>query len=258
MKRLFGAFFLLVLAFSPAHAVADAAVQEEIRKRTEWMRAGDLVTVEEAPIVAIDFVPAFYENRQFRPAFTNLANIDALIAEIKASEDDGLRAVDFHLDIIQRLRNEMTGRTLTPVETAEFDILLTDTAARLRHQLFYGKVNPAALDPNWNIARPALPVDPIQSLEDALASESVPALFAGIRLNDTYYLALKSALRSHREIASAGGWPTLASGPSLKPGMSDPRIAALRLRLSVGGDYDWTGTGDPALYDPGLEKGVRD
>ena len=47
------------------------------------------------------------------------------------------------------------------------------------------------------------------------------------------YAALRAALADYRALAGAGGWPTVPLGESLKPGMSDPRVPALRARLAV-------------------------
>jgi murein L,D-transpeptidase YcbB/YkuD len=46
----------------------------------------------------------------------------------------------------------------------------------------------------------------------------------------------RERLREYRRIAAAGGWPAIPTGPTLKPGVSDPRVAVLRERLRITGD----------------------
>jgi len=52
------------------------------------------------------------------------------------------------------------------------------------------------------------------------------------------YAALKGALAQYREIRDAGGWLAIPEGESLQSGDSDPRIPAIRERLSVEGYID--------------------
>ena len=49
------------------------------------------------------------------------------------------------------------------------------------------------------------------------------------------YAALKGALAQYRDIRDAGGWLAIPEGESVEAGDSDPRIPAIRQRLSVEG-----------------------
>ena len=51
------------------------------------------------------------------------------------------------------------------------------------------------------------------------------------------YARGRAFLKTYREIAEHGGWPRVPSGASVKPGMTDARIPALRARLAAEGDY---------------------
>ena len=48
---------------------------------------------------------------------------------------------------------------------------------------------------------------------------------------------LEVALGKYREIERRGGWPQITEGSYLRPGMRDPRIADLKNRLAITGDY---------------------
>ncbi len=49
---------------------------------------------------------------------------------------------------------------------------------------------------------------------------------------------LEIALSKYREIERRGGWPQVADATSLRPGMRDPRVAELKRRLAITGDYN--------------------
>jgi len=68
---------------------------------------------------------------------------------------------------------------------------------------------------------------------------------------------LRQVIEIYRAIASGGGWPSVEGGPTLHPGDADPRVPALRVRLTRTGDMA-EGAGAPAnVYDPELVRAVR-
>lgn len=87
-------------------------------------------------------------------------------------------------------------------------------------------------------------------------------------------LALKAHLERLEGVFAAGGWGSVPSGPTLRPGEEDPRVIPLRNRLRRSGDLPdrpvWTvrdpsgpgvppraPTPDGALFDEALEAAVR-
>jgi murein L,D-transpeptidase YcbB/YkuD len=57
---------------------------------------------------------------------------------------------------------------------------------------------------------------------------------------------------------SRGGWPEIAAGQVLKLGMRDPRVATLRERLSITGEYrPHLGVAEPETYDEDLAEAVK-
>ena len=55
---------------------------------------------------------------------------------------------------------------------------------------------------------------------------------------------------------AAGGWKAIPEGPALKAGKVDTRVAALRARLRITGDFGES-TSDPKTYDSEMERAVR-
>ena len=74
---------------------------------------------------------------------------------------------------------------------------------------------------------------------------------------------LEAALAKYREIERRGGWPQVSDAANLRPGMRDPRVAELKQRLAITGDYGGETGEEPALtgaadlYDQALFAAVQ-
>ena len=67
---------------------------------------------------------------------------------------------------------------------------------------------------------------------------------------------MKDALTEYRGLQAGGGWPAVASGPTLKPGMEDERVPVIRRRLVVTRDFDASAESQSRQYDTALQEGV--
>lgn len=70
------------------------------------------------------------------------------------------------------------------------------------------------------------------------------------------YHQLQKKMAEYRDLAAEGGWPSIAAGETLKPGMDDPRINDVRQRLTTTGEIT-TENIDSTLFDPELEEAVK-
>jgi murein L,D-transpeptidase YcbB/YkuD len=70
------------------------------------------------------------------------------------------------------------------------------------------------------------------------------------------YGELKKKLADYRDLAAADGWPSVAAGQTLQPGMQDPRIIEIRKRLNVTGELTSKNL-DRDVFDPELEDAVK-
>ena len=69
---------------------------------------------------------------------------------------------------------------------------------------------------------------------------------------------LQEALQWHRAVAEAGGWTSVADGPTIRPGAEDPRLVMLARRLVQSGDLpDTEVTTSTSEYNETLQEGVR-
>jgi murein L,D-transpeptidase YcbB/YkuD len=198
-------------------------------------------------IAGWSFLPKLYAALGNKPAWNNAADLAALKDAVSRSWEDGLDPGDFHDKVVQA--------AAIPV-SPEQDVVLSDALARLLYQLYFGKVNPRALNPDWNFSRPVLANDPAVVISEALTAGKVSNLIARVRLDHPLYSALKATLQSYTQIDAKGGWPVIAAGPTLKSGMKDERVVALRARLATTGEYQATPT-DEAVFDEPLVEAVK-
>ena len=200
---------------------------------------------------------AFYQQNQFAPAWTRPDNVDQLLIALHELSGDGLDPQDYALAELQQRRAALDNPQTTPWQRARFDLLATDACLTALMHLYRGKVDPATLDTQWNFdPRQFDQAQALQALRDALVQGNLGELFERARPQQPLYGRLRAALASLREVAAQGGWPAIAAGPTLKPGLRDPRVPLLRWRLQLGG-YLAGGAATDELYDPVLEQALR-
>jgi murein L,D-transpeptidase YcbB/YkuD len=255
MARKTGFLTLALVCLSLCQSVAASSdVSAHIRAWIERIRAGDCVEIDDCPISSTIVLPALYEKYNYRPIWTNPESVSQLLSEIEGSPQDGLDPEDYHLTGIRRLQSRLA-QAAGPEVRAEFDLVLSDSLIRLGYHLLVGKVDPESLDGNWNMQR-TLELDPLLELSGAIEAGDVSNLVAGFRPQAPFYHDLKQALAAYRRLQAEGGWPVVPAGETLKPGMTDPRVAALRRRLVVTGDMPASDTASHA-FDEDVEAGVR-
>jgi murein L,D-transpeptidase YcbB/YkuD len=242
-----GILAVFCLMAGDARAQVDAAIRELVAR---WDRDGAL-EIADASLKAKAFVSELYARRDHAPLWTDPTAIDALVAAIAESRADGLRPRDFHAAAIARLRpaDDDGGR-------AALDVLLTDAAVNLFSQLRRGKVNPSSQHPHLNVAAPVIAADPVAAAAEIIRVGAVESTVDLLRPKHPFYLKLRAALARYRELAAAGGWPTVESGPALRAGDAGPRVGALRARLAVMDASLAVGPGDDDIFDTGLEAAV--
>ena len=243
MRKLLCALLSTVftLATAPSEAASDfaallagAAPQVQVAGETVWS----------TPILR-----QLYADPDHAPRWS-ARQLDVLRRAVAESFSDGLDPHDF---LAERL-NE-----LDTLPSAMAEVLASEALARLAFTLRFGKCNPEALDPAWNYSRSFGKSDPLLWLRESIVSDKLAERLAALRPNDMHYLALVKALAAYRALKERGvEWPTVTTGPSLKPDMSDPRVAAVRTRLAATGEWRDAGEAiDESLFDAGLVEAVR-
>jgi murein L,D-transpeptidase YcbB/YkuD len=231
-------------------------VQEALRARVESIRASNAPAVRGAPLHLPLAVATFFEGRLFAPAWTVPAASDQIRRAIRDIEADGLTPRDYHQGAIDSLLEERTSSPSVSIE-ADLQILLSDALAAMAEHVRYGKVDPASLDPSWNVDN-RIGAAPVQTVLEQLASAASPreALEAQ-KPNHFIYVGLKAALQRYRDLAAGGGWPTVPGGPTIKPGASDPRVSTVRKRLAATGELGGAARPDGDLLDEALSNAIK-
>lgn len=237
-------FALTVAGAAPQTATAGDATLEVILAKLS-NPAGRAIAGNH--IAAWEFLPKLYGALGNKPAWTSAADLAALKEAVSRSWEDGLDPGDFH--------DKAVAAASLPIPP-EQDVVLSDALVRLLYQLYFGKVNPRAVNPDWNFSRPVLASDPAVAISEALAAGKVSALLSKVRLDHPLYGALKATLQAYTQIEAKGGWPVIAGGPTLKLGMKDERIVSLRARLAITGEYQATPE-DEAVFDEPLVEAVK-
>ncbi|MFO0452597.1 MAG: murein L,D-transpeptidase [Pseudomonadota bacterium] len=240
----------------PATADPALALLEPLLAR---LRAGERVRVAGRDVVSRVAVPRLYEAAEWRLLWRDPRSLEALLAALADLEQDGLDPADYHLDTLAALAREPATRA-SPVRRAELDLLATDAFVVALHHLFYGKVDPVAIEPTWNVAARAPPDrGRVEYLLRAIATGRIEAAFAGARPDYPLYAQGRAALAEYRALAARGGWENVPAGPTLRPGDADPRVPVLRRRLAVTGDHPPPAgpTADSSVYDETLAAAVR-
>jgi murein L,D-transpeptidase YcbB/YkuD len=253
------ALLLILLVLLPGPLAGQLGpLGEQLRQRIEQLREGPSPTIGGTRLVAVQFIPEFYERRGFRLAWMEQRNVDDLIGLIKGAYQHGLDPRDYNLAAIEELvRGRAIGRMPDPARRVDLDLVLTDSLVRLAYHARFGKVNPSELDADWNFAPNLDGEDPVDTLTQALCSGSLRSFLANEMRAPYLYRRLKDALARYRSLAAAGGWPRVQTGPMLQAGDRGERVAVLRRRLRVTGDLAEGERSDPQLFDSGLEAAVR-
>jgi murein L,D-transpeptidase YcbB/YkuD len=202
-------------------------------------------------------VSEFYELRQFTPAWTENATVDALLRELDAIREDGLDPEDYHLaELHLRYAQRQTGPSDTAAQ-ADFELLASQSYLRALAHLFRGKVNPATLDTQWNFAlRDISTGAAFDIVNAAVETGNIGSAFDRARPQHPVYRKARQALATLRAIDADGGWPQLTTTTTLKPGMDDAQVTLLRRRLARVGYLPEDRTAS-TLYDDELSAVVR-
>jgi murein L,D-transpeptidase YcbB/YkuD len=253
---------------APPPAAAVDPLAEAIRERVDHLRYasehdGTDHVVRGQRIVLTDIVARYYESQQFQPKWRDPARLDLLVAALADLDDDGLDPADYHIEALQSFRTDLRAETvLQPAEQADLEFLATDAMMLSLYHLYLGKVDPVQLSSQWNFStRPVSVERGFERLTAALDSGQIRETFERARPQHVWYQRGREALRKYRELAAAGGWSPLSDGPTMKLGLDDPRVPALRYRLTVTGDLagDLQPPAPPMdlAFDEDLEAAVK-
>lgn len=229
-----------------------------IRQDINRLQQENFLEFEGEKILSKNFLPQFYQERNFQPAWSNFESFNEAVLAIERSYLDGLLPTDYHADILlkiaDRIMNLTSQEDLDYKWVAEFDILLTDAIFLYAFHLYDGKTDPYSFDLNWNFSHNDFPPDAPERLSSAIEERSILQQLNRLRPVFSEYKSLMDELALYRSIAENGGWGTIEEGGKIDPGSSDPRISLIRKRLQISNDLNSTEMMESTYYDTYLEK----
>ena len=249
----------LVYSLLVSNAVSAATGKQLLQQRMSQLAERGSLELEGEVISSKSFLPEFYRQRGYQLAWpAQLANARALSERILSSHEEGLVAADYHAAEIQQLLAESSGKQFPEARQVDLDIMLSEALARYAYHLRFGKVNPEKLDADWNMQRSFKSQDPLVELQSVIDSADFNAQLDARITQLPVYKQFRQALASYRAIRAAGGWPVIAEGQTLKPGMQDARAPLLRQRLQITGDLPAAAAANSSSdYDATLEEAVK-
>ena len=243
----------LVLWVNAVNA-AGQEVNDTIREHIERHQMSGRLVLAGADIAGRDVFWRLYENNDYAPLWQEQERIDVLIDMVGRAQEEGLLPRDYHHEILLTLRRSESRKA---ADIADFDMLLTDSLMRYVYHRYFGKVNPADLDSDWNLSR-RLDHDPLELIVGTMAAADMQQHIVKILDWGPYYQRMKVLLADYRGRAAreGGGYPAVPSGQTLRKGMLDPRVALLRKRMQASNHLATAGPDDPEYFDVELERAV--
>ncbi len=174
-----------------------------------------------------------------------------LLQTLEESALDGLNPDDYQVAELLTLwdRDDSASR-------ARLDVLLTLVLGRYVADMREGSADPCLLDPKLFAAARDHEVDILQVVNDALQSDNLALFLANQAPSHAAYRGLRKALAAYRHLQQNGGWKTIPAGPTIKPGMSDPRIPLVAERLLRTGELTRQ-TKKSQRYDQELTAAIK-
>ncbi|MDD9910891.1 MAG: L,D-transpeptidase family protein [Ahrensia sp.] len=229
-------------ALNPAAAASPEAVSAALQSNSVTWAGRNFNT---------DRLRASYEARGHAPIWMSGTRLNKagqqLVDEFAQSYRDGLEPGDY-VAWVRGFTNVASSQ-----EAAKLELALSHAFLTLARDLYSGLTTPSVTDPNIVIAPKKTDV---RQWLDGAAAIGPKAMYVTLRPNHPQYAQLRSMLNGYRNLLLRGGWLPISEGPTLKPGMDEPRIGELRNNLGARG-YDVLDTNQPDIFDDGLVDVVK-
>lgn len=248
-----------LVLFLPFWLVAQQTTTSElIQQRIEYGMQHDKLVIRGVELFDQHNLPDLYSELNFKPLWTDPQNRQDLVEIFYDSELVGLLPSDYHLKIIEELLEEIRQGESSPGLMADLDLLMSDATTMYANHLMFGKVDQSDLRMEWDLPENPMPEHLDETFIDALNQHRLKEAFALLGPQHFMYKNIVIGLADYRKKAAKDGWPSVPEGETLKPGMSDKRVEAIRDYLIATGDYtSKTVPEDKELFDEDLETAVK-
>ena len=178
--------------------------------------------------------------------------LDQLIERLAAADADGLKPEDYPADYLVRLRD--AADLAKPEHAAFTELMFSAFFLTYASDIKVGRFVPTKIDPELFLEHRTIDGPGVLALLERF--QDLHTFFDAWQPQRREYRALKALLAHYRQVEAAGGWSNIDTGDTLKPGMTDPRVAQLKARLRTSGDYKPSGA-QAEEYDDTLAEAVK-
>ena len=174
-----------------------------------------------------------------------------IISVLGDAKNHGLHPNSYFLDGIVQYTESKSAADLV-----RLDVLLSLGMMRYVADQREGRILPREIDPVLFESASDDKVDWVALREMAFGSTDMKAFLEQQAPPFLQYQQLQKKMAEYRALAAEGGWPSIAAGETLKPGMDDPRVKNVKERLAATGELT-TGNMESGLFGPELEEAVK-
>lgn len=174
-----------------------------------------------------------------------------IISVLGDAKNHGLDPNSYFLDGIVQYTDSKDAADLV-----RLDVLLSLGMMRYVADQREGRILPREIDPILFESASDEEVDWVALRQTAFGATDMKAFLEQQAPPFLQYRKLQKKMTEYRALAAEGGWPSIDTGDTLKPGMDDPRIKDVRERLVATGELT-TGNMESGLFDPELEEAVK-
>ena len=177
----------------------------------------------------------------------------AFISRLKDAEADGLDPNDYPSKRLATL--SAGGPSIDKRGLAIIELYFSAAFLEYASDLKVGRFLPSKIDPNFFIEGRAL--DQLSALKGLERADSIDHFFDKWQSPGRNYAALRIALAQHRAISAKGGWSAVPLGDPIRPGTTDPRVPAIRARLSLTEGGSQVTAAETQVYNNALVEAVK-
>jgi L,D-transpeptidase YcbB len=172
---------------------------------------------------------AYYQTYGGELLWLGSGRASAFISRLKNAEADGLDPNDYPSKQLATL--SAGGPSTDKRGFAIIELYFSAAFLEYASDLKVGRFLPSKIDPSFFIEGRA--IDQLSALKSLERADSIDQFFDESQPPGRNYAALRIALAKHRAIAAKGGWSAVPLGDPIRPGTTDPRVPAIRARLSL-------------------------
>lgn len=244
-----GAYFILILfiVFSCQQKPSSEDISEKL----------SVLLAESDPSADLE---AAYKANDHRPIWVKAGGLnnggDKFLEGLNELSFDGLKKEDYWTEE-QQLLLDQVAISEDPALYAQLDMELSRAFLKMASDLNRGKVDPAAMDIEWKMARRVPTVDYQELMLDLAGGGSLEKVLDKLRPAHATYANLKNLLQELRENPFEDNSPIISFEGKIEKGDRHEAIPLIRKRLSVINDLEESADESSQVYDEQLFEAVK-